>query len=83
MWVHNAVCCGIDRTTLLCRLMLAQQPGCSSRTGPTGGATWFLGSPAFEVAGEQEEVKLTNQTHVAWNGRATKKTDFESRFIKL
>lgn len=47
-----------------------------------GGATWFLGWPAFEVAGEQKEVKLTNQTHVAWNGGTTEKDRLWSRFIK-
>lgn len=43
------------------------------RANRGGGATWFLGSAAFEVAGEQKEVKLTNQTHVAWNGELPRK----------
>jgi hypothetical protein len=51
-------------------LMLVK--GVVAGQGRQGGATWFLGSPEFEVAGEQKEVKLTNQTHVAWNGEQPK-----------
>lgn len=56
--------------------------GATAGQDQQGGATWFLGLPAFEVAGEQKEVKLTNQTHVAWNGGTTEKDRLWSRLIK-